>query len=98
MPPAKIDQEIEAEIIGLIGQGLTIAAIKRLREATGWNLAAASKWVVQHSPEMQQRQRTAPCPYCGQPLRTVLARQCLECGMDWHDPKNVVRRGPQQDE
>src|SRR3954451_22770763 len=34
-----------------------------------------------------------PCPHCGVPLRTDRARQCFACGMDWHDPDHVVRRG-----
>jgi len=34
-----------------------------------------------------------PCPYCGEPLRTGLARQCRFCGTDWHDPDHIVRRG-----
>lgn len=34
-----------------------------------------------------------PCPYCGEPLRTSIARQCRFCKMDWHDPTNVYRRG-----
>jgi hypothetical protein len=34
-----------------------------------------------------------PCPYCGKPLKTDLAKQCLACGMDWHAPENVVRLG-----
>jgi hypothetical protein len=25
-----------------------------------------------------------PCPECGEPLRTGLAKQCLNCGADWH--------------
>lgn len=33
-----------------------------------------------------------PCPYCGQPLRTAIARQCRLCKMNWHDPTNVFRR------
>jgi hypothetical protein len=33
-----------------------------------------------------------PCPYCGAPLRTDKAKQCFNCGMDWHDPANVVSR------
>ncbi|HEX8914712.1 MAG TPA: hypothetical protein VF796_20340 [Humisphaera sp.] len=33
-----------------------------------------------------------PCPYCGRLLRNAKARQCFECGTDWHDPANVVRR------
>ena len=30
-----------------------------------------------------------PCSQCGRPLRTRLARQCFECGKDWHDPDNI---------
>ena len=33
-----------------------------------------------------------PCPYCGEPLRTAFSKQCRHCGMDWHDPSNVVCR------
>jgi hypothetical protein len=33
-----------------------------------------------------------PCPYCGQPLRTAIARQCRFCKMDWHDPTNAYHR------
>jgi len=32
------------------------------------------------------------CPYCGVPLRTAEAKQCFVCGVDWHDPRRVVRR------
>ena len=32
---------------------------------------------------------TAPCPYCGQPLRTALARQCRPCRRDWHNPEQI---------
>ncbi len=38
----------------------------------------------------------SPCPYCGKPLRTDLAKQCLECGADWHNPDNVVWHGNQR--
>jgi hypothetical protein len=41
----------------------------------------------------RERSEGAPCPYCGAPLRTEKAKQCLKCGMDWHDPANVYRRG-----
>jgi hypothetical protein len=41
----------------------------------------------------RERSGGAPCPYCGAPLRTERARQCVKCGMDWHDPANVFRRG-----
>jgi len=34
----------------------------------------------------------APCPHCGRLLRNPRAKQCFECGMDWHDPDNVLCR------
>ena len=34
-----------------------------------------------------------PCPYCGNEIVSNKARQCMDCGMDWHDPDNVVQRG-----
>lgn len=36
--------------------------------------------------------KPAPCPYCGELLRTSIARQCRHCKMDWHDPQNIFRR------
>jgi hypothetical protein len=38
------------------------------------------------------KQPGPPCPYCMAPLRTPKAKQCGNCGMDWHDPSNVVCR------
>lgn len=36
-----------------------------------------------------------PCRYCGVPLATDRAKQCIDCGYDWRDPANVVcRRKP----
>ena len=40
-----------------------------------------------------ERSSATPCPYCGAALRTAKAKQCFACGMDWHDPTNVIRRG-----
>jgi predicted Zn-ribbon and HTH transcriptional regulator len=28
---------------------------------------------------------TAPCPYCGKPLRTKKAKQCPHCFNSWHN-------------
>jgi len=47
------------------------------------------KWERSSRPEPA----TGPCPYCGQPLRTLLAKQCRFCRRDWHDPDNVTRLG-----
>lgn len=50
------------------------------REITLYNL-------VDHS-----KPAPVPCPYCGELLRTATAKQCRTCGMDWHDPANVICR------
>ncbi|NQU21983.1 MAG: hypothetical protein HQ567_11925 [Candidatus Nealsonbacteria bacterium] len=31
-----------------------------------------------------QPRTTAPCPHCGAVLRSPRAKQCFECGADWH--------------
>jgi hypothetical protein len=90
LPTPELDEEVRA----MIGQGHTIAAIKRLREATGWGLAEAKMWFDRASDDGGSvKYRTGkPCPYCGNPLRTDSAKQCFECGTDWHDANNIIRR------
>jgi hypothetical protein len=87
------DSELEAEVSGLIGQGHTIAAIKRLREATGWGLREALIWVhgALEAGEFRTHRTRKPCPECGQPLRTDEAKQCFNCGSDWHEPSHLAR-------
>lgn len=94
--PIQVGPDLEAELSTLIGDGHSVTAIKRLREATGVTLCVAKQMVEQRISLGQFKAQTPkgnPCPYCGQSLRTNQAQQCLECGMDWHDPKNVVRHG-----
>lgn len=55
-------------------------------------LTDASKW-VDHSFDKYKRRQ--PCPSCAKLLRTDNAKQCFECGSDWHDPSNIIRRGSQ---
>ncbi|MGE0538485.1 MAG: hypothetical protein AB7O68_26215 [Pirellulales bacterium] len=84
-----VSDDLQAELRQLIEAGSRISAIKRLRDETGIGLQDAKAWVTRDSDVRRPR---APCPYCGQPLRSMAAQQCLECGMDWHDPQNVVCR------
>lgn len=51
----------------------------------GLELGWAKLWVTHDErPELDQK-ATAPCPYCGKPLRTPAAKQCRFRGRDWHD-------------
>ncbi|HEU4338650.1 MAG TPA: hypothetical protein VFS19_01160 [Planctomycetota bacterium] len=66
-------------------------AIREIVEATGCSLNWAKLW-VEHpdGPMLPPVQWPGPpCVYCGEPLRTKLAKQCFECGTDWHDPDNI---------
>ena len=58
-----------------------VQAFQELRARTGCSVLWAKLWVFHpHSPHPSG----PPCPYCGKPLRTKKAQQCLECGADWH--------------
>jgi hypothetical protein len=86
--------ELDAEVRELIGRGHSIVAVKRLQEAMGWGLADAKMWVdrtLEGHGSAKTRTGTA-CPYCGRPLRTERAKQCFECGTDWHDTSKIIRR------
>ena len=39
--------------------------------------------------EIAPRERKAFCPSCGKELRTNRAKQCFECGLDWHESANA---------
>jgi hypothetical protein len=53
--------------------------------AKGWTLSEGISPATLVNPP-------APCPYCGEQMRTPRAQQCRFCGMDWHDPNNVHKR------
>lgn len=55
------------------------------RELTLYNLITVKE-------PSERRADGLPCPYCGELLRTAVAKQCRHCSMDWHDPANVVNR------
>lgn len=37
-----------------------------------------------HPEARKSRVDNKPCPQCGKPLRSNQAKQCFECGADWH--------------
>lgn len=76
-------------ILKLAWAGQEDAAVEALVK----NLECPREWAriwVTHpiGPRRPPRVWTGPpCSNCARPLRTRLARQCFECGMDWHDRK-----------
>ena len=82
----------EARIRQLMTERDTVTAMRELVDATGCPLSWANLWVA-HKGRAQTRPPGTTCSHCGGRLRTPQAKQCLECGMDWHDPHNVHRRG-----
>ncbi len=53
-------------------------ATQELRFRTGCPISWAKLW-VEHSGRPDSVGTTAPCPYCGRPLITALAKQCHHC-------------------
>jgi len=78
-----LSESDERRVRECIRQGRPVMAMTELKFATGCSLDAARLW-VEHRGIPQPAKETRPCPYCGQPLRTSLARQCRFCGRDWH--------------
>ena len=87
--PRFLDLETEdyRRIYKLARVGQEDVAIAELMKVMGCPEAWARIWVMHPlGPRRPARVWTGPpCSSCGRPLRTRLARQCCECGLDWHD-------------
>ena len=88
----ELSEKDEARLRELIRNDRKTMAMQELRAITRCPLSWAKLWVL-HSGRPDPYGTTAPCPYCGKPLKTALAKQCLHCNMDWHDPNNPKRLG-----
>ena len=86
----------ERRVIHLCQHERSFIAMLELRRATDCSLEWAKLW-VHHRGKPNPAKETRPCPYCGQLLRTSLAKQCRFCWHDWHDEDNVVVLRPQLD-
>lgn len=74
----------EQRVRQLIRENRRVMAMFELGDATGCSLTWAKLW-VNHSDGPKPAKEPTPCPYCGMPLRTSLAKQCRFCRRDWHD-------------
>jgi len=84
-----LSQADEQQVRQSIREKQLVTAIVKLRAATNCSLMWARLWV--HHTAKEYPKETAPCPYCGKPLRTSLAKQCRFCRRDWHDEENIVQ-------
>lgn len=84
-----IPEAAEQRVRQLVRENRRVMAMFELREATGCPMVWAKVW-VNHSDGPKPAKEPTPCPYCGMPLRTSLAKQCRFCRRDWHDEDNVV--------
>ena len=90
---ADLSEQDERRVRELIRSGRPLMAMAELRQATDCPLLWARLWVEHQGRPQRIYGVTPPCPYCGSPLRTQLAKQCRFCRRDWHDPENVVVLG-----
>jgi hypothetical protein len=83
--PISLDPAVEAQVVDLLREGKTphIQVVKTIIERAGCTVGDAFGWLYSYYYR-QERLRAKPCPYCGKPLRTNEAKQCFECGADWH--------------
>lgn len=92
---ADLTPEVEMRMRQLSLEGRKIMAVQELIAATGCSLKWAQIWVTHPTgPDLHEKTGKGPdCYYCGKALRSPLACQCVECGMDWHDLRKVIRLG-----
>ncbi len=65
-----------------------IQAIKELKNLTDCSLSESKIWVDEKRAKHFVK-IIPPCPYCGEKLRTPLAKQCRFCLRDWHDENEL---------
>lgn len=59
--------------------------LDRMGEVGSTGDMVLEEFVLRHIESVPGSAQTVlNCPECGQPLRTALAKQCFECGADWH--------------
>lgn len=56
--------------------------IRSALELSGIGVSEPERW-PNEQPNWP-KPKVTPCPKCGASLRSSLAKQCFECGADWH--------------
>ena len=87
-----LTEKDESRLRCLIRNRREFMAMQELRSLTLCPISWAKIWVL-HGGKADAIGTVSPCPYCGKPLATALAKQCPHCNMDWHDPDHPKRLG-----
>ncbi len=89
---ADLAEAEERRVRQLIRDNRPIAAAAELAWFTRCPEPIARLWVAHRGQPLPVRPGP-PCRFCAAILPTSLARQCLSCGMDWHDPGHPRKLG-----
>jgi hypothetical protein len=82
--------ELKSYLARQVRQSLVLCAARLCKDGeivqqdqllTDVDQAIADFAAIEHPPNAN---RLVPCPHCGATLRSALAKQCVECGADWH--------------
>lgn len=87
-----LTEDLESRVRSVIRKGGMNLAMAELQGFTGCNARWAKIWVI-HKGRPTPEYPGPPCPYCGESLKTSLAKQCAHCLMDWHDEDNPKKLG-----
>jgi hypothetical protein len=72
--------DITPELAETVREAGWLDRMKFACNTTGCPMLWARLWAM----PLPDGHNTPPCPECGEPLMTKRAKQCLECGADWH--------------
>ena len=65
-----------------------IQAIQELRNLTHCSISEG-KMSINELREKVWEENLPPCPFCGEKLRTPVAKQCRFCKRAWHDENEL---------
>jgi len=84
----ELDEKTESRVKKLIFKQRSLMAMEELKSKIGGNNRWAKIWVI-HKGKPTAEYPGKPCPFCGENLRTTLAKQCPHCFKSWHNKLNT---------
>ena len=81
---AEMTPELETRVLKLIRADKQLMAMAELESALGCSERWSKIWVI-HAGKPTPEYPGPPCPHCGKPLKTNLAKYCLHCQNYWRE-------------